>query len=322
MQRFRSHFTVALIAMAVAWGTSVFFTTSDAREPDGPAIESVPEADNSLTSETGSIQPTGPNDGSTTSVPAPPKRSRTKPIKGKEPAVEADDLAPSAEMPRPPRVGRIDVPPVPETTPRPQEAPPVAEERPLRVGRLGIPTPSPKPPSTAPVPVEPPQRPKRAGGGTVSPSSPAPAPEPVPTPPPAPKPAKRVELVDITYRGNVRLDPDQVELFYETAEQQLAALLPKLESCGIEQLHYDINVECTTRSEHWQHFSSVYMFLNSDGKIYKNWSNGCIGERLVGEPMPIGKTHHGQWQVSYKVLRRFKPNPEGGPLCPYKGLME
>lgn len=327
MQRQRSYVPVALavVVAALVVGVSVVVATSTARGEEN-VVEGLPEVRDEPTGGETTSDP-GVSTAGTTTPPPTGKRRRSR---GQQtpPASEpspSDTRPPEIRVPRP-RVGRQSPapvaepqPPAPETRPPAgrQEAPPAAETRPARVGRADLPAPTPKLPGPAPAPAEPPQPPKRAGR---SPSLPAPVPTPEPSP--APKPTKRVELIDIEYRGNVRLDRDQVDLFYEIASKQFEALLPKLESCGIEDIRYHVNVDCTTRSEYWQQFRGVYMYLTNDGKIYKDWSNGCVGERLVGEPMPIGKTHPEQWQVSYKVLRRFKPNPGGGALCPYKGLME
>lgn len=278
--------SVALVAVVATWGATELIPTSDARGPGAPAVEPVPGCDDAATtSEVAPSPTTSPEEEATPDAPpagAGKSRRTRKPTAPRE--------APAAEMPLPPV--------------EPQEPPPPV--RPSRVGRQEAPT---------PVEVKPPV-PSRVGRQEV------PAPAPKPTPAPAPKAARRVELTDIKYRGNAPLEHEQRELFYQMAWTQFEALLPQLEACGRDTVRYDVNLDCTTKAEYWQQFRQVFVFLMSNGTIDKDLTNGCFRERLAGAPMPIGKTHPELWEVSYKVLRRFKPNPDGGALCPYKGLAE
>lgn len=126
--------------------------------------------------------------------------------------------------------------------------------------------------------------------------------------------------MDIAY-DEEGFEAAQADLLYQTATQQFEKLLPKLEKCGLDGLSSSINVGCTTQATHWQTFQEMYMWLNSDGTIGE-WTSGCVREYLMGASMPVGKTHPGQWTVKFKILRTFKPNPDGGALCPYSGLVE
>jgi len=316
--------SVALVAVTATWGASELIPTSDARGPGAPAVEPVPGCDDAATtSEVAPSPTTSPEEEATPDAPpagAGKSRRTRKPAPMEAPAAEmplpppGEPLEPTPPV-RPSRVGRQEAPtpvevkpPVPSRVGR-QEAPTPVEVKPpvpSRVGRQEVPAP-------APAEVKPPA-PSRVGRQEV----PAPAPKPTP----APKAARRVELTDITYRGNAPLEHEQRELFYQMAWTQFEALLPQLEACGRDTVRYDVNLDCTTKAEYWQQFRQVFVFLMSNGTIDKDLTNGCFRERLAGAPMPIGKTHPELWEVSYKVLRRFKPNPDGGALCPYKGLAE
>lgn len=210
---------------------------------------------------------------------------------------------------------------------------------PVQIGELKLPPvearPAPsKPAHEEPAPVEAKSKPKPKPSGRYTPTErpappqnvPAPAPK-GPTPArlsplarPTPVPATEVVLTDLRYDENY--EQEQSEMLFDAASRQLEKHLPLLAKCGLDQVYLDVNPKCTTKDHYWQVFSWKYMWITSEGKISANWSSDCVAQYLDGKSMPIGLTHGGQWELKFKILRKFRPNPGGGAMCPYKGLVE
>jgi hypothetical protein len=226
-------------------------------------------------------------------------------------AEPVEQPAPATPVRVPVRVGRMEIPvPVPAHVGRVEAPMPVPVRVPVRVGRMETPVPVPTPAPTRVGRVDPPAPPVKR----VDP------PQPTPAPAPAPAPVRRVEVTDISYTEET-VEAAQVDELYRIAIKQFEKLAPQLEKCDLDRLPIYVNVECTTKEHYWHTFTENYMWIDRDGTIGQ-WSSDCVGEYLRGASMPVGKTHPGQWTVKYKILRSFRPNPDGGTLCPYKGLVE
>lgn len=331
--------TALALAVVVAWAPGSLSARDDVTIVD--ATSAAPTIVVQVASPT--VQPTPPPVATPASAPAAPPRQKQR----EKPTPTTTSPDKPSPAPPPPIAGsgepgrvRVEPPATPTPMPTPVRVEPPATPTPTPVSAPvelpPAPTPTPvparveppPPPTPTPVParVEPPPpvaRPVRLSPiGSAKPAAPV---KPA-TPAPSPKSTKaRVELVDIQYHyGSGKLDADQSDLLYATAIKQIKKLLPRLEACGREDVQFDVNPKCTTRAEYWQAIPSEMMWISSEGggKITSKFSTHCVAKYLEGASMPIGESYAGQWEIKFKVLRQFHPNPAGGELCPYKGLVE